>query len=55
MKALELNPHYSKAYFNKGHDLNILKQYENAFECFDQAICLNPDYADPFNGKGYTI
>jgi hypothetical protein len=23
-----------------------------AIDCFDQAICLNPDYAEAFNGKG---
>jgi len=50
-----LNPNYSKAYFNKGHDLNILKQYEAAIDCFDQAIFLNPDYIDAFNGKGKFI
>jgi len=35
-----------------GLTLTRLKQYEEAIECFDKAVELDPSFAAPLNGKG---
>ncbi|MCE2507011.1 MAG: tetratricopeptide repeat protein, partial [Nitrosopumilaceae archaeon] len=42
-------------FFNKGSTFNELKKYEEATECYDKAIELNPDYPEAFYGKGSTF
>ncbi|MFL5656865.1 MAG: tetratricopeptide repeat protein [Ktedonobacteraceae bacterium] len=37
------------------HTLFILKRYEEALSAFQQAIDLDPNYADAYNGLGNTL
>ena len=41
-KAIELNPNFSVAYCIKGVVLDDLKRYQEAIECYNKAIELNP-------------
>ena len=35
--------------------LNELNRFDEALASFDQAIKLNPDYAEAFNNRGITL
>ena len=41
-KALEINPKFVEAWFNKGDTLRDLRKYEEAMVCFDKALEVNP-------------
>ena len=51
-KALELNPDYANAYYNRGVAKGKLGDYKGAIEDFDKAIALNPNYADAYYNRG---
>jgi len=51
-KAIELNPQYYKAWYNKGVMLVNLNRYEHALAAFEKAIELNPQYSEAWNNKG---
>jgi len=51
-KLIEMNPEY---WNNKGNALNKLKRYEEAIECYDKAIELNPNNPDYWNIKGNAL
>ncbi|MDQ3848049.1 MAG: tetratricopeptide repeat protein, partial [Thermoproteota archaeon] len=60
--ALEVNPRYVKAWYNKGLALSKLGQdeesiecFNQAIECFNQAIELDPKYGDAWNNKGLAL
>jgi len=42
-KAIELNPNFAEAYYNRGNAYSDLKQYERAIEDYNKAIELNPE------------
>lgn len=44
-KAIELNPIYFLAYYNKGLILQKLNCFE-ALQCYDKAIELNPNFSE---------
>lgn len=50
-RAIELNPDYLYAYFNKGLAFALIRDFENAIQWYDKAIELNPD--DPQNAWSY--
>ena len=54
-KAIELNPTYEKAWYNKGFGLGELGRHEEAIECFDKAIKINPNYEKAWNNKGFGL
>jgi tetratricopeptide (TPR) repeat protein len=54
-KAIELDPKYADAWYNKGNALNSLGKYEEAIENFDKALKIDPNYASAWNNKGYAI
>ena len=55
-KAIELNPNYAEAYFNRGNVYsyrnNYLKSYSQAIADYTQAINLNPNFASAYQGRG---
>lgn len=54
-QALQFDPFYATAYYNKGNALDDLKRYEEALLAYNRAIQLNPDYALAYNNKGVTL
>lgn len=55
-KISESDPQYfSSLHDNRGYILNELQRYEEALECFDKTLELNPDYASAWHNKGYTL
>ena len=54
-KAIELNPHYDFAYYNKGLSLSTLGKDEEAIREYDKAIEINPYYVEAFVNKGLSL
>ncbi|KAF5427726.1 Tetratricopeptide (TPR) repeat, partial [Candidatus Methanophagaceae archaeon] len=50
--AIELNPKYVMAYYNRGNAYGKLKQYEEAIEDYSKAIELDPNDAEAYNNRG---
>jgi tetratricopeptide (TPR) repeat protein len=50
--VLELNPQYSRAWYNQGVTLGKLKRYEEALAAYEEAIKLNTHYGTAWNNKG---
>lgn len=46
-EALELNPRYALAWFNKGATLERLERYEEALWCFNEALKIDPALPRP--------
>lgn len=42
-KALEIDPQFAKAYYNKGVVLKMLERHEEALKMFDKASEINPE------------
>ena len=51
-KAIELNPNYTIAYYNRGVIKNELKDYKRAIDDYTKAIELNPNYAIAYYNRG---
>ncbi|KAF5433807.1 Tetratricopeptide (TPR) repeat containing protein [Candidatus Methanophagaceae archaeon] len=51
-KALELNPEYPDAYYNRGATYYNLKDYEKAISDYNKALELNQEYVDAYNNRG---
>ena len=45
----------AEVWFNKGVDLYEQGKYEDALECFDKAIELDPDFSDAWYNKGLVL
>ncbi len=54
-RALELDPKYLDAWYNKGLALSNLKKYEEALTCYDRALELDPKYLEAWNNKGQLL
>ena len=54
-KALELDPHFTLAWYNKGTSLRNLGRYEEAIRCYDQALELDPRYVAAWTNKGVSL
>jgi len=52
IKAVELEPQNSIFLARKGNILYLMKKYNKAIKCFDQAIKVNPNYPVPYVYKG---
>ncbi|QJE73455.1 tetratricopeptide repeat protein [Aerophototrophica crusticola] len=55
-KSIELTPHYGDAHFNKANALFALGRYQDAVDCYGQALANNPttpDLAHYNRGKAY--
>ncbi len=54
-KAIELNPEYAEAYYNRGTAYAQGKgQFDQAISDFTKAIELNPKHAKAYNNRGIT-
>jgi tetratricopeptide (TPR) repeat protein len=54
-KAIEINPYYADAFYNKGMALSATSKFAEAISSFDKAIEINPYYADAFYNKGMAL
>ncbi len=50
--AISIYPDVDVPYYHKGMFFNMIKKYDAAIECFDQAITLNPRSANTYLGRG---
>ena len=54
-KALQLQPDYHQALYNKGTALADLGQQQAAIACYDAALAIKPDFHDALNNKGTAL
>ncbi len=54
-KVIELEPHNSHAFLNKGNVLDILGNYADAIKCYDSAIECDPYNAEAWYNRGMTL
>jgi len=54
-KAIELNPNYAEAYFNKGVCLSNLNFKSEAIDMYNKTIELNPNFIDAYFQRGYCF
>ena len=54
-KAIEVNPEFSWAFYNKGIILTAHGYNKEAIACYDKAIEINPQNADAYNNKGLSL
>jgi len=54
-KAIQINPKYAEAWYNKGTALDFLGKHNKAIECFKKALSIDPDYADAWHNKGIAL
>jgi len=53
-RALEENPSFKEAYFNRGNAYIYLSQFDDAIEDFNTALRIDPEYADAWYCLGLT-
>ncbi|MDA9030143.1 tetratricopeptide repeat protein, partial [Flavobacteriaceae bacterium] len=53
-KAIELNPNYADAYYNRGESKISLKDYKEAINDFNKVIELDPLSADAYYNRGIS-
>ncbi|NER21505.1 MAG: tetratricopeptide repeat protein [Symploca sp. SIO1C2] len=54
-QAIEFNPDYDAAWYNRGVALYDLGKIEEALASYDQAIEFNPDYEQAWNNRGIVL
>ena len=54
-KAVQINPDYSTAWFNRGYALMNLGRDEEALASFDKALQIEPDYYQAWNNRGVVL
>ncbi len=50
--AIEIDPNYATAYFNRGTTYGDLSDYQQAIRDYDKAIELNPNLAEAYTNRG---
>ena len=53
-KAIELDPKYAHAYFNRGFAYDELKKYEEAIADYTKAMELDPKDSDAYSNRGHA-
>ncbi|MGD0951811.1 MAG: tetratricopeptide repeat protein [Methanotrichaceae archaeon] len=53
--AIEINPQYAEAWYNKGTALGKLGKHDDAIKAYDKAIEINPQFAEAWNNKGTAL
>jgi predicted O-linked N-acetylglucosamine transferase (SPINDLY family) len=51
-KAIEINPNFATAHFNRGAALKRLNRLNEAIASYDKAIAIKPDYVQAFQSRG---
>ena len=51
-KAIEINPNFTEAYYNKGVLKEKSDDTKGALENYNKAIEINPQYADAYHNRG---
>ena len=51
-KAIELQPDYAEAYYNRGLAYRNKATFDKAIADYDKAIALKPDFAEAYNNRG---
>lgn len=51
----EFEKHQAAKKYHEGQDLALRGRYEEAIECYDKSISLNPEDADAYNNKGNSL
>jgi len=54
-KAIEINPHFTKAWVAKGWAFNNLGKYTEGIDCFDMAIQIDSTEPYAWYGKGWAL
>ena len=54
-KAVEINPQFAEAWYNKGIVLFDLDRYEEAVSAYDAATTINPQFAEAWYNKGNAL
>ena len=54
-QAIQLDPQFAIAHFNRGSALYGLKRYDEALPAFDQASQLDPQFSEAYYSKGATL
>jgi tetratricopeptide (TPR) repeat protein len=54
-KAIDLNPHYTEAWYNKGSALDELGRYEEALAAYDHAVDINSQFTRAWYNKGVAL
>ncbi len=53
--AIDLNPEFADAYYNRGNTLKDLGQLKAAVESYGKAVELNPEFAEAYNNRGNIL
>lgn len=51
-KAIEINPNYVQAYFNRGFAYFQLKDYFGALRDYGKVLQINDNYYEAYNNRG---
>ena len=51
-KAIQLDPEYALAYYNRGNLFALLGQYSRAIEDYNEAINIDPEYTSVYKNRG---
>jgi tetratricopeptide (TPR) repeat protein len=54
-EAIDIDPYYADAWYNKGSALEKLGKYDEAIRCYDNAIDIDPSYSNAWYGKGKIL
>lgn len=53
-QALQINPSFAQAYYNRGSAHLKLGDHQRSIEDFNQALRINPNYAEAYSDRGNT-
>ena len=54
-RAIQIDPKYAEAYFDRGNALFVLQQLPAAVQSYDKAIQFKPEYAEAYHNRGSAL
>ena len=54
-RAIEINPDFSEAWYNRGIALTELGRYTDAVTSYDKAVEINPDFPEAWYNRGIAL